>query len=141
METNMKHDIRWQQRFQNFARAVVLLREPIERGVTTLSNLEKEGTIQRFEFAVELAWKTLRDYLEYEGHVIQPVTPRNVIKEASAARILRDGQVWIDMLDHRNLMSHTYDEQAFEQAVQAISAQYMGALQGLHDWFLERRPS
>jgi len=48
-------DVRWQQRFQNFDRAVVLLREPIERDVTTLSNLEKEGTIQRFEFAVELA--------------------------------------------------------------------------------------
>ncbi|HYN22235.1 MAG TPA: nucleotidyltransferase substrate binding protein, partial [Thermoanaerobaculia bacterium] len=68
----MPQDIRWKQRFQNFDQAVVLLREPFERDVTTLSNLEKEGTIQRFEFTVELAWKTLKDYLEYEGQVISP---------------------------------------------------------------------
>lgn len=82
----MQQDIRWVQRFQNFDQAVVLLREPIARDVTTLSNLEKEGTIKRFEFVVELAWKTLKDYLEHEGRLIDPVTTRNVIKEMFAAR-------------------------------------------------------
>jgi len=48
----MTQDIRWKQRLQNFERAIVLFREPIERGVETLAALEKEGTIQRFEFAV-----------------------------------------------------------------------------------------
>jgi len=86
----MTPDVRWKQRFQNFDRAVVLLREPIERGVENLSDLEKEGTIQRFEFAIELAWKTLKDYLEHSGKVIQPDTPRAIIKEAFAARILPD---------------------------------------------------
>ena len=135
----MHQDVRWKQRFQNFDRAVVLLREPIERDVTTLSELEKEGTIQRFEFALELAWKTLKDYLEFEGRVIDPVTPRNVIKEAFAARILRDGQVWIDMLDHRNLLSHTYDEVTFDKAVLAIRDRYLAAIEDLHLWFMERK--
>lgn len=52
---SMTHDIHWKQRFQNFDRAVVLLREPLKRGIDTLSALEKEGTVQRFEFALELA--------------------------------------------------------------------------------------
>ena len=125
----MARDIRWKQRFQNFDRAVMLLREPLERGIETLSDLEKEGTIQRFEFALELAWKTLKDYLEYEGHVVQPVTPRSVIKEAFAAKILPDGQVWIDMLDHRNVLSHTYDAATFEQAVLAIHDRYHSAIE------------
>lgn len=137
----MTEDIRWQQRFQNFDRAIVLLREPIERGIETLSALEKEGTVQRFEFAVELAWKTVKDYLEFEGRVIEPVTPRNVIKIAFAARLLSDGQVWIDMLDHRNLLSHTYDESTFDQAVRAIRDRYLAALEALHGWLLERRVS
>jgi len=136
----MQPDLRWLQRLQNFDRAVVLLREPIARDVTTLSNLEKEGTIQRFEFAVELAWKTLKDYLEYEGQVIAPVTPRNVIKEAYAARILREGQVWIDMLDHRNLLAHTYDVRTFDAAVLAIRDRYLAAIEELHGWLMERRP-
>lgn len=135
----MELDVRWKQRFQNFDRAVLLLREPIERDVTTLSNLEKEGTIQRFEFAVELAWKTLKDYMEYEGKVIAPVTPRSVIKEAFAARIISDGQVWVDMLDHRNLLARTYDEVTFDKAVLAIRDRYLAAIEELHLWLMERR--
>ncbi|HKH44240.1 MAG TPA: nucleotidyltransferase substrate binding protein [Thermoanaerobaculia bacterium] len=134
----MQQDVRWKQRFQNFDRAVALLREPFERDVATLSNLEKEGTIQRFEFTVELAWKTLKDYLESEGQVIEPVTPRSVIKEAFAARILSDGQVWIDMLDLRNLLSHTYDEATFDAAVLAIRDRFQAAIEELHHWLLER---
>jgi len=134
----VQQDVRWQQRFQNFDRAVALLREPIARDVTTLSSLEKEGTVQRFEFAVELAWKTLKDYLEHEGRVIAPVTPRNVVKEAFAARILGDGQVWIDMLDHRNLLAHTYDAVQFDKAVLAIRDRYLAAFDSLHAWLKAR---
>ncbi|MBI1317438.1 MAG: nucleotidyltransferase [Candidatus Hydrogenedens sp.] len=133
----MDPDIRWKQRFKNFDRAVVLLREPIERGLDSLSALEKEGMVQRFEFALELAWKTLKDYLEYGGADLVPVTPRSVIKEAFAARILEDGQVWMDMLDHRNLLSHTYDEAAFQQAVVAIRDRYQPALESLHEWLFQ----
>ena len=134
----MDPDTRWKQRFQNFDRAVVLLREPFARGVKQLSLLEKEGVVQRFEFTLELAWKTLKDYLEHAGVVIAPLTPRNVIKEAFAAKILPDAQVWIDMLDHRNLLSHTYDEKAFNAAVDALANRYLAAIERLHEWFLER---
>ena len=97
----MAEDVRWKQRFDNFRRAVALLHEPIDRGLSALSTLEQEGTVHRFEVALELAWKTLKDYLEHESFVIEPVTPRNVIKEAFAARILGDGQLWIDMLNQK----------------------------------------
>jgi len=131
-------DIRWKQRFQNVDRAMALLREPFDRGLETLSQLEKEGTVQRFEFAVELAWKTLKDYLQHQGAVISPVTPRNVVKEAFAAHILADGQVWVDMLDHRNVLSHTYDAAAFEKALAAVKERYRPAMEELHGWLLAR---
>jgi len=116
----MRDDIRWKQCFQNFDHAFGLLREALEDN-RTLSLLEKEGVIQRFEYCYELAWKTLKDYLEYSGVVINPVTPRQVIKEAFAANIIQDGQVWINMLDHRNLLSPSYDSSVFILAVTAIS--------------------
>lgn len=137
----MTSTIRWQQRFQNFDRAILLLRQPIEAGVDRLSLLEKEGLIQRFEFTLELAWKTLKDYLEYSGVVIDPATPRNVVKEAFAAKILPDGQVWIDMLDHRNLLSHTYDEKTFNAAVVAVAERYLPAMLALYGWLAERTAS
>jgi len=133
----MSEDIRWKQRFQNFDRAFVLLRSALEEK-RTLSLLEKEGVIQRFEYSYELAWKTLKDYLEANGVVITPVTPRQVIKEAFAAKVISDGQVWINMLDNRNLLSHTYDSAVFEQAVQAIAAHYLPAMEKLHEFFMAR---
>jgi nucleotidyltransferase substrate binding protein (TIGR01987 family) len=139
-EPIMNSNIRWQQRFQNLDRAVQLLREPLT-GVERLSLLEQEGLIQRFEFTLELAWKTLKDYLEFSGVVIEPATPRNVVKEAFAAKILPDGQVWIDMLDHRNLLSHTYDEKLFCAAVDALADRYLPAIIALHEWFQERTAS
>lgn len=88
------NDIRWLQRFENFSRAYGLLRSALEeRDLDDFSDLEQEGIIQRFEYTYELSWKTMKDYLEHEGVVISPVTPRNVIKEAFAARIVEDGQV------------------------------------------------
>ena len=128
-------DVRWKQRFHSFERGLILLREALARGPAALNQLEREGTIQRFEFCLELAWKTAKDYLEYSGVVIQPVAPRQVIKEAFAAGVVSEGQVWVDMLTHRNLLSHTYDCDVFEQAIEALVARYLPALESLHAFF------
>ena len=138
--TFMNADIRWKQRFQNFDRAFLLLREALERKPEALSMLEKEGVIQRFEYTVELARKTLKDYLEAGGLVISPVTPSQVVKEAFAAKVITEGQLWIDMLDNRNLLSHTYtyDSSVFEQAVQAMADHYLAAMEKLHEFFSQK---
>jgi nucleotidyltransferase substrate binding protein (TIGR01987 family) len=127
----MSFDVRWKQRFANFDRALALLAEA-SANIGGLSMLEKEGAIQRFEYTLELGWKTLKDYLEAGGLVIAPVTPRQVVKEAFAAKVLSDGQVWIDMIDSRNLLSHTYDSAVFEKIAADISARYLPALKTLH---------
>ena len=131
-------DTRWKQRFENFDRAFVLLRDALTRPTTALSPLEKEGVIQRFEYTFELAWKTLKDYLEEGGLVIAPVTPRQVIKEAYAAKVIPQGAVWIAMLDHRNLLSHTYDFAVFDEAVTQIATAYLPVLADMHRDFAAR---
>lgn len=128
-------DVRWKQRFQNFDRALLLLREAFENGPAKLNQLEKEGAVQRFEFCLELAWKTTKDFLEAGGLDINPVTPRQVLKEAFAAKVLADGQVWIDMLNHRNLLSHTYDFTVFDEVTAALVKRYLPAMEDLHTFF------
>lgn len=130
-------DVRWKQRFQNFDRAFVLLRAAMEKGPGALNPLEKEGVVQRFEYSFELAWKTIKDYLEHGGLVFATVTPRQVLKDAYSARILSDGRVWMEMLDHRNLLSHTYDLVAFEKAVEAIHRIYLPAIAQVHEFLLK----
>lgn len=130
----MNPDIRWKQRFQNYDHGLALLRSALANGPAALNQLEKEGVIQRFEYCFELAWKTVKDYLENGGIIIAPVTPRQVLKEAFAAKVLASGQIWIEMLDHRNLLSHTYDCAVFEQAVEALAARYLPAMLELHQF-------
>ncbi len=100
-----------------------------------MSDLEKEGVIQRFEYTFELAWKTLKDYLVYSGVAFDQITPRSVIKQAFTAKIITDGQTWIDMLEQRNAMSHTYDNEKLEAAFVNIWQRYVAALEQVFEWF------
>ena len=95
--------------------------------------------MKRFEMAVELAWKTLKDYLLYEGREVLPAAPKPVVKEAFAAGVLDDGQVWVDMLDHRNALSQRYDEEAVAGALAAMAERYLPALEVLCGWLGARR--
>ena len=132
-------DVRWKQRFQSFSSALALLREAMHHGPSALNQLEQEGAIQRFEYTLELAWKTAKDFLEDSGAVIDPVTPREVIKQAFSAKVIADGQVWIDMLNHRNLLSHTYNCAVFGKAVIALADRYLPAIEQLHIYFEARQ--
>jgi len=90
MSTQLPQDIRWQQRFKNFQRAFLLLREALEKEPETLSQLEKEGIIQRFEYTFELAWKVLKDKMEFDGLEINQISPKAVVRQAYAAKYLDD---------------------------------------------------
>ena len=134
----MGNNIRWKQRFKNFERAFLLLKEAFEKNIAAMSDLEKEGIIQRFEYAFELAWKTLKDYLIYSGVSFDQITPRSVLKQAFSAKIIENGQVWIDMLEQRNLMSHTYDSESFETVFHNISEHYLAALEQTFKWLKKK---
>lgn len=121
---------RWLDRFDNLKRAFLLLREVIEIiQERKLSPLEQEGVIQRFEYTWELTWKVLKDYLEYSGIVLDTITARSVIKEAIAAKIIDNGDVWMDALDSRNKMSHTYNYKDFEKIIISIEKNYYPELE------------
>ena len=124
--------IRWHYRFRSYSRAFTLLQEAQE-GNRELNQLEREGVIQRFEYTFELAWKLLKDRLEYDGIVIPTITPRAVIRQAYRSKLIRDGDTWIDMLTDRNLMSHTYDLEKFDEVISRIRHRYARTLAELHE--------
>ena len=128
-------EIRWHYRFRNFSRAYILLSEALEREVEELNELEREGAIHRFEYTFQLAWLTLKDRLEYGGIVFTEVTPRNVIQQAFAARLIDDAEVWIDMLVDRNLMSHTYDFARFQTVLESVRRRYLPVLGDFYQRF------
>ena len=120
----MDNGIRWKQRFQNFEKAIMLLQDAVKK--TSLSGLEKAGVIQFYELTFELAWKTVKDYLEDKN--VEVKFPRDAIKEGFLYEIINDGEIWLDMLQKRNLMSHTYDEKNANLAYNLITEQYFDEL-------------
>ena len=133
----MTEEIRWRYRFRNFSRAFSLLREALEPEIEDLSQLEREGVIQRFEFTFELSWQLLKDRMEYDGMTISPTTPRNVIREAASSGMIEDGETWIDMLVDRNKMSHTYNFATFEDVIRNIQCRYLSILSDLYQSLAE----
>ena len=126
--------LRWQYRFDNFKRSYFLLQEAADRyNEESLDQLGKEGMIQRFEICMELAWKTIKDYLEYQNVVFSQTTPRAVIKEGFAVKLIDDGEGWMNALDARNRMSHTYDFKKFEVVLQQVSEKYLKCFGQLYE--------
>ena len=127
-------DIRWKQRFENFEKAYLLLKEALSNN--NLSDLEKEGSIQRFEYTFELAWKTMKDYLEANGIITK--LPSEALKEAFNYDIINNGLIWSDMLEDRNAMSHEYTEKKFNKIFDNISNKYIDELTNLYNYFKEK---
>lgn len=124
---HMNIDIRWKQRFSNLLKAAMQLTEFIEK--EELNKFEVQGLIQCFEYTFELAWKTMKDYLEQEGFGVK--SPRATIQTAFQTQLITDGHVWIDALEKRNLMAHTYDEEKAMEAEVLIRTKYYKMIQEL----------
>lgn len=103
-------DIRWKQRFNNYQSALSSLEEGILLAKSRqLSDLEKQGVIQGFEFTHELFWKTVKDFLEFTGN-IKIFGSKDATKEAFSQGLISNGDNWMKMIESRNLTSHTYNK-------------------------------
>ncbi len=131
-------DIRWQQRFSNFTKALSQLTDANELSKQRpLSRLEKQGLIQAFEFTYELAWNTLKDYLSFQG-IPDLIGSRDTTREAFAHKLVADGDGWMMMLADRNRTSHTYNEATAEDIVQHIHTRYVDLFLALAETLRER---
>jgi nucleotidyltransferase substrate binding protein (TIGR01987 family) len=127
----MSPDIRWKQRFSNFTRAFQSLTEAVALSQQReLSALEQQGLIKSFEFTHELAWKMLKDYLEYQG-VSNIVGSRDASRVAFQNALIQDGEVWMQMIAARNQTSHTYNLKVAQSVVESILNRFYPAFNQL----------
>ncbi len=131
--TNPK-EIRWKQRYNEFVKVLSRLKKAT--AIETPDEIYRAGMIQFFEMTFELAWKTMKDFLEDTGYDIR--SPRETIQQAYQDGIIEDGHIWIDALQKRNLMAHTYDENNAIEAEQLIKNQYLTCLIQLENFFNDR---
>lgn len=126
----MNEDIRWKQRFSNYQKALRQLQKFIDKG--ELSELEEQGLIKSFEYTYELAWNTLKDFLEFQGHS-DIFGSRDAFRKAFQLGIIEDGATWMDMIKSRNRTTHTYNEETANEISRTVISVYFDAFKELHD--------
>lgn len=128
-------DIRWIQRFNNFSKAFSQLAEAVELSrQRELTKLEMQGLVQGFEFTHELAWNTLKDFLEEHGGLKKKIYgSKDATREAFKAELIEDGEVWMGMIESRNKTTHTYDEKTILEIVSDITKKYFAEFKSLHE--------
>lgn len=132
-----KKDIRWKQRFQNFGKAFNRLGLAIEAVKKDPDNeLLQCGLIQTYEFSIELAWKTLKDFLEEEGFMVQ--SPKSVIRQAYQSTYIDNVDDWLQVLNDRNLTVHTYDDAVAAGVLKDINERYFFMLEAFYKDFKAR---
>jgi nucleotidyltransferase substrate binding protein (TIGR01987 family) len=117
-------DIRWRQRFEHFKAALTALEEGVQLSrQRALSRLEQQGLIQAFEFTHELAWNTLKDFLEERG-VTNLYGSKDTTRQAFKAGLIEDGESWMKMIESRNLTTHTYNQSLADEISRKIIGHY-----------------
>ena len=137
--TPPNQDIRWLQRFQNYQKAFAQLTQAVDLSrQRALSKLEQQGLIQGFEYTHELAWNTLKDFLEARG-AAAIFGSRDTTRAAFTAGLIDQGEVWMQMIQSRNQSTHTYNEEMMTQIVTAVIQTYMAEFTKLQSKFEQLR--
>ena len=137
----MKEDIRWEQRFSNYVKALEKLTQAVEyinKNILAEDSVEdanpdlvldeiiREGLIQRFEYTHELGWNVMKDYATYQGNP-NIGGSRDATREAFQLQLISDGRLWMDMIGSRNKTSHTYNEETADEIYNKILKDYYPA--------------
>lgn len=129
---NQDIDIRWKQRFENYEKAFGHFKKAVSNADDP-SDLEKAGVIQYFEFTHELAWKVIKDFLEYEG-ITGIIGSRSATRCAFNKGLITNGQIWMDMIESRNKTVHAYRKDILEKEYTRITENYFS----LFEVFLDK---
>lgn len=126
---------RWIRRFDNYKRAFAQLEEGVElASERELSDLEKEGIIQRFEYTQELAWKLIQDFYKHQGETsIQG--SKDAFRMASERGLITQGDALMETVKSRNDTVHGYDGETAEEIFTAIVEEYYAAFQEVKSVF------
>lgn len=94
---------------------------------TTIEKMEeaiRDSIIKKFEYTFELTWKTVKAYLEKEGYE-EVASPKRALKQAFEIGLIKDKELWANMLEARNVAAHTYDEEKAIYYCDVIKSKYI----------------
>lgn len=121
---------RFEERKEDLMKATKKLEEALKEKETEIAI---DGTLHRFEFTFELAWKLIKSYLEYMGVAETTGSPRETIQNGFKQGIIENGEEWINMMLSRNSLSHIYDEKTSREIYNKIKNNYINLFTRLRE--------
>jgi nucleotidyltransferase substrate binding protein (TIGR01987 family) len=126
----MNKDIRWEQRFSNYKKALASLSKAVALSeVRPLSELEEQGLIKAFEYTYELAWNVMKDFYSYQGGTEKIQGSRDAIRMAVQSELITDGKTWMEMVESRIETVHGYDPNTADHIASRILGKYFALFQ------------
>ena len=116
---------RFEERKQDLLNATERLKEALKQEE---NDIVIDCVLHRFEFTFELAWKSMKDFLEYNGISENIGSPREILRRAFESHLIEDGEEWINMMLARNSLSHLYDEETSRKIYKEIKEKYIKLL-------------
>lgn len=108
-------------KLENFEKVLQALKRSASTPI--LEPRDLSGIIKDFELAYELAWKTLKLFLKEQGQETGP--PKDVLRKAFRFNLITDEEIWLSILNDRNLSTHVYDEGQAKLLVGRIISDYV----------------
>lgn len=126
---------KFNNKYENYTRALERLKESLQIDITDelINETIIDGVIQRFEFTFELAWKTIKAYLEYTGTYVEILGTKGILKNAFEMGIIKDGDTWIEMLEDRNSSTHRYSYEMTRIEYNNIKNKYVKLFEDLKE--------
>lgn len=125
---------RWEQKLESYSKALRRLAEIVNcANSRELSDFEKDGLVQRFEFTHEMAWKLMMSFCRYQSPEMELYGSKDSTRWAFSHDLIADGDTWMQMIQSRNSTSHNYDGVVADQVVQRVVKDYFPCMVAFHD--------
>lgn len=120
------------RRYENFCRALANLKE-IETKSPPFDTITMAGMVALFEICFEQSWKAMREILARHGISEKIGSPKMIIKQAYAAGMIADEELWLEMLAARNDVAHSYNEKIALAIIEASKKKFIALFAALKE--------
>ncbi|MCM1579451.1 MAG: nucleotidyltransferase substrate binding protein [Ruminococcus sp.] len=126
------------KKYDNFVKCLGVL-EKTDKAATERYEIVRTGVIGQFNLSFELAWKALQEVLRKHGVMgAETGSPREILKLGYKVGFVNNEEIWLDMLDSRNVSVHVYDEEKADEQIKKIYERYIPAFRELRETLKEK---
>lgn len=113
------------KKYDNFCKALSNLQEA-SKLQEPYTIVEQTGIVGLFEICFEQAWKLMKETLENHGRFEDKIgSPKAIIKIAYQCKMIENQEEWLELLESRNILAHTYSDEQSLYVIRKLKNNYI----------------